>query len=97
MRNLESRIFAPAYIRNLDDYNNIKEYYLNTFPTDDLGAEINDTATFTGLKLVLLNYMDVYDYLGAYDSLIRERVFEQLGELYGLTYNQVSSDWIELV
>lgn len=97
MRNLESRIFAPAYIRNLDDYNNIKEYYLNTFPTDDLGAEINDTATFTGLKLVLLNYMDVYDYLGTYDSLIRVRVFEQLGELYGLTYNQVYSDWIELV
>lgn len=97
MRNLESRIFTPAYIRDLDDYNNIKEYYLNTFPTDDLGAEINNTATFTGLKLVLLNYMDVYDYLGTYDSLIRERVFEQLGELYGLTYNQVYSDWIELV
>lgn len=94
MRNLESRIFGPPYIRDLDDYNNIKEYYLNTFPTDDLGAEINDTATFTGLKFVLLNYMDVYDYLGTYDSLIRERVFRQLGELYGLTYNQVCSDWI---
>lgn len=97
MRNLESRIIVPTYIRDLDDYNNIKEYYLNAFPTDDLGAEINDTATFTELKLVLLNYMDVYDYLGVHDSLIRERVFERLADLYGLTYAQVCSDWIELV
>ena len=50
---------------------NIREYYLTNFPTDELGAEINPTATFDGLVRVLNNYEDVYEYIGVSDSLIR--------------------------
>ena len=28
---------------------NIKEFYLENYPTDDLGTELKETANFTGL------------------------------------------------
>ena len=73
---------------------NMKEYYLENFPTDELGIEINENATFEGLFRVLDNYEDVYEYIGVGDSVIRERVFSRLSEIMGVTYDEVYSQWL---
>jgi hypothetical protein len=74
---------------------NIREYYLQNFPTDELGTEINPSATFEGLAETLNNYQDVYDYIGACDSLIRERVFWQLSLLHNTEYSVIYDLWME--
>lgn len=71
----------------------IKDYYTATFPTDELGAEIKVTATFDGLFDELNWRRDIYAYIGVADSLIRERVFEELARREGFTYDEVYNQW----
>jgi len=42
----------------------IREFYLEAFPTDDLGLELNETPTFAGLLNQLIVGGDVYRYIG---------------------------------
>jgi hypothetical protein len=72
----------------------IKEYYTKTFPTDELGADLDHTATFEGLLIVLFTRKDVYDYFGVSDSVIRERLFERLAEIYNISYDDVYYQWL---
>lgn len=74
---------------------NIKDFYLNAYPTDELGVELIETATFVGLLDVLHNNTkDVYDYIGVGDSIIRERVFERLAEILEMPYDYVYKLWL---
>lgn len=74
---------------------NIKEFYLNTYPTDELGVELIETATFVGLLDTLHNNTkDVYDYIGVGDSIVRERVFERLAEILEMPYDYVYNLWL---
>ena len=41
----------------------LKDFYLNTYPTDELGVEINENAHFAGLLNVLYTNGDVYEYV----------------------------------
>ena len=72
----------------------IKNYYLNEYPTDELGADINPRADFDGLLMVLNEGDDVYEYLGVTDSLVRERVFEKLANIMGVEYNVIYDMWL---
>lgn len=76
---------------------NIREYYLQNFPTDELGIEINENATFEGLFRVLDNYGDVYEYIGVHDSLVRERLFWELSQVMGVHYQEVYDQWMMAV
>jgi hypothetical protein len=71
----------------------IKEFYLKNYPTDDMGEDINSEATFEGLFHVLERYGDVYDYIGVGDSLVRERLFDELAYIIGISYAQVHEQW----
>jgi hypothetical protein len=73
---------------------NIKNYYTLNFPTDELGQEINEEATFEGLFDELDNYRDVYTYIGVQDSLVRERLFSRLSEIVGMNYEYVYEQWL---
>ena len=73
---------------------NIREYYLENFPADELGIEINENATLEGLYAVLTIGGDVYQYLGVSDSLMRERVFQQLSELTNIPYDDIYHLWL---
>ena len=74
---------------------NIKEFYLNTYPTDELGVELIETTTFVGLLDVLHNNTkDVYDYIGVGDSIVRERVFGRLAEILEMPYDYVYNLWL---
>ena len=73
---------------------NIKEFYCETFPSDELGVEINETATFTGLYHALHIGNDPYEYIGVSDSIVRERCFEKLAEIIDTSYDYVYDLWL---
>ena len=73
----------------------IKEYYLEAFPTDELGIELNETPTFAGLLNQLIVGGDVYRYIGVGDSLIRERLFAKLAEELEVSYEYVYNLWLK--
>ena len=73
----------------------IKEFYLETYSTDEYGFDIKENATFTGLLDVLHNSDDVYEYIGVGDSTIRERLFGKLSEILGTSYDYVYNLWLK--
>jgi hypothetical protein len=72
----------------------IKEYYTSTYATDELGLDIDSSATFEGLFETLDSYKDVYEYIGVDDSVIRERVFEKLAEIMQCDYEYIYNQWL---
>ncbi|MFO7970065.1 MAG: hypothetical protein R6U15_08170 [Candidatus Izemoplasmatales bacterium] len=73
----------------------IKEFYLEKFPTDDLGLELNENATFKGLFQTLVRGNNVYDYFEVGDSLIRERLFEELARQINKSYDFIYLLWLK--
>ena len=74
---------------------NIREFYVNNYPTDDLGMGLNPKATFAGLLNQLIVGGDVYEYLYVYDSIVRERLFERLAEELEVSYEYVYKLWLK--
>lgn len=74
---------------------NIKKWYMENYPTDEMGYELNEDVDFDDLFMTLDNYGDVYELLGVYDSLIRERVFGKLSELMNVDYSYIYEQWLK--
>ena len=72
----------------------LKEYYTRTYKSDELGEELNNNVTFVDLFECLDNYQDVYDLIGVYDSLLRERLFEKLAQMMCVEYDYIYNQWI---
>jgi hypothetical protein len=72
----------------------IREFYLERYPTDELGMELNETPTFAGLLNQLIVGGDVYRYIGVGDSIVRERLFERLAEELEVSYDYVYNLWM---
>ena len=73
----------------------IKEFYLENYPSDELGVEINENATFVGLLHILHTKRDVYDFLAVHDSVVRERVFQELANQLRLSYTTIYNLWLQ--
>tara|TARA_Y100000385_G_scaffold132000_1_gene137302 strand:+ start:115 stop:387 length:273 start_codon:yes stop_codon:yes gene_type:complete len=73
----------------------LKEYYTRTYKSDELGEELNNNVTFVDLFECLDNYQDVYDLIGVYDSLLRERLFEKLAQMMCVDYDYIYNQWME--
>lgn len=73
----------------------IREFYLENYPNDELGLELNETPTFAGLLNQLITNSDVYRYIGVSDSLVRERLFTKLAEELNTTYDYVYNLWLK--
>lgn len=71
----------------------IREWYLENYPTDDLGLEINPQADFSELWSAIRGGY-IYEYIGVGDSLIRERVFERFAEITGHDYDYIYEEWL---
>ena len=74
---------------------NIREFYVNNYPSDDMGDGINPAATFDGLVRILNAGGDVYEYMNVYDSIIRERCFEKLSLILGCEYDVIYKKWLK--
>lgn len=75
----------------------IKEWYCKEYPTDELGNELNASATFQDLFDCLDHYQDVYNLMEVGDSLIRERLFFRLAELMEVGYDYIYDQWMRAV
>ena len=73
---------------------NSRQFYLENYPTDELGMELNETPTFAGLLNQLIVGGDVYRYIGVGDSIVRERLFERLAEELEVSYDYVYNLWM---
>jgi len=73
---------------------NIKQFYIENYPTDELGIELKDDTNFTGLLNELFTDNDIYGYIGVGDSIIRERLFEKLSEILNCSYDYVYNLWL---
>jgi len=72
----------------------IKQFYIENYPTDELGIELKDDTNFTGLLNELFTNNDIYGYIGVGDSIIRERLFEKLSEILNCSYDYVYNLWL---
>ena len=76
--------------------NEIKEFYLDEYPTDEMGVELNNNTSFLGLLNILYTNGDVYEYIGVGDSIVRERLFEELAKQLNESYDYVYDLWMNL-
>ena len=74
----------------------IKEFYEKTYPTDDMVDEMDNSITFQQLlnELIKGNGDNIYEIIGADDSLIRERVFLRLSEIMNIEYEYIYNLWL---
>lgn len=73
----------------------IRDWYTKTYPSDELGYEIDKDVKFRNLFEALDNYQDVYEVIGVDDSVIRERTFEKLAEIMSVDYNYIYEQWLK--
>lgn len=78
---------------------NIHDWYVANFPDDWMGKRIDPTVTFSDLmtyiNTVENSYSDeVYIILGVTDSVIRERVFQELSDRTGISYAIIYNEWL---
>ena len=72
---------------------NIKEWYCETYITDELRDYINPGVTFPELKEVISQGEDVYNLIGVGDSLIRERLFYGLATYENVEIGKIYDIW----
>lgn len=72
----------------------IRDYYVNEYPFHIMGWKINEDATFDNLLEVLNTGGYVYDCLWVDDNVVRERVFEKLAEIQGVSYDDIYNQWM---
>lgn len=69
----------------------IKNWYIKNYPDDDLGQDIDPDITFKDVYEHLENF---YDIIKVADSVIRERIFEELAKLTNQTYDKIYKIWL---
>ena len=72
----------------------VRDWYVNAYPTDDMGRDIKESVTFGGVKECLRDGVDVYGYIGVSDSIVRERIFARLATLWNKPYRYVYDLWL---
>ena len=73
----------------------IKPWYMETYPTDDLGSELYDDETFGDAYKALIDGENFYLAVGnGIDSVVRERIFEKLCDITGASYSEIYDMWL---
>ena len=74
---------------------NVKAFYLDKYPTDELSQEIDSNINFKMVFECLDSYGNIYDLIGVCDSLVRERIFEALAKAMNVKYNYIYQQWCD--
>jgi len=75
----------------------VKDWYLKEYPTDEFGEYLNDEITFEDIIIGMYFREDFYKIAfndGHGDSLVRERIFSKLAEMYGVDYGIIYDMWL---
>lgn len=78
----------------MDLKTNIKLYYKKNYPDDELGNEIRDI-TFLELFKNLDRGINIYETINVNDSIVRERLFQALADLFDSDYNYIYKKWLK--
>ena len=95
---LQGRIDFKRYFdeNTVTKETNIKSWYMKEFPTDDVGKTLNDDVTFKIAYEKLPLGSGFYDVIGGYaDTVVRERIFEELSKIYNCSYDDIYNIWLE--
>lgn len=88
-------ITAPEVdLDNVTGDTSLRGWYKAAYPDDELWQYIWGNVNFYGLHLTLKHGHDVYDFIGVGDSIVRERLFEQLAKMMGRDYEYVYEWWL---
>lgn len=71
----------------------VKLWYCDTYADDECGAELN-YFTFYDVFIALDTRKNVYNLFGVNDSIVRERVFEELAKIMQVDYDYIYSQWL---
>lgn len=89
------RLKPSMAILGIKQTDNVREWYALAFPGDELAVGINPNLTFDDAIAAVPTGDGFYTALGdAADSLLRERIFEELCNRYGYTYDEVYDSWL---
>ena len=74
----------------------MREWYTETYPTDDVGLEIVSDVTMWDVVALLNAGLGhrFYNLIGAGDSLVRERIFGRIAKIVGCDYDDVYYTWL---
>jgi hypothetical protein len=72
----------------------IQSWYLNTFLDDAEGVSLKRNVTFEQAAYCLKSKEDFYEFIGIADTIIRERIFWKIAELYEIDYSVVYNQWL---
>jgi hypothetical protein len=78
----------------MDLKRNIKLYYKKNYPDDELGEELRDI-TFLELFKNLDRGINIYETINVNDSIVRERLFQALADLFNSDYNYIYNKWLK--
>lgn len=73
-----------------------RDWYIENYPTDELGLYLNDNISFFNLYgfLAVCKAENLYAYIGEGDSVIRERLFAKLAKILRVPYAEVYNMWV---
>lgn len=73
----------------------VLDFYSSFYPNDEEGKNINPNLTFTSLLRGMKKGVDFYEMVGVGDSIIRERIFVALADLYANNdHGEIYNLWV---
>lgn len=72
----------------------VRDWYMRAYPDDELGGQVAPSLTFSDALRAVPRSGDFYEVLGVGDSIMRERVFEELATRTGLPYDDIYERWL---
>ena len=72
----------------------VRDWYVKTYPKDELGEQINSSLTFLDVEEAIQEGTDVYLTIGVHDSIIRERIFEEIAMTLKVAYSFIYDMWL---
>ena len=73
----------------------LRDWYMQAYPEDPLGSKINPVVTFDDALSAVPTGGSFYDSIGIADSVARERIFEELCNRYGYSYDDIYDCWLD--
>lgn len=74
----------------------VRDWYMSHYPTDDLGERIKPDTTFGDALEAVAFGSAFYEAIGVDDSLVRERVFQKLSDIYDVDYKDIYESWLNM-
>lgn len=73
---------------------NVKATYINLYPSDELGQELNEHISFAQLLASIEEGKNFYETINVGDSIVRERLFSILAIVGGVKYDDIYTRWL---